>query len=277
MTFINKLQQAWSKNNSLLCVGLDSDLAKLPKHLHKLDYPVFEFNKALIDATADLVCAYKPQIAFYTAYNVEAELKMTMEYIHSNYPEVVTILDAKRGDVGNTSNMYAKEIFDHYQADATTVSPYLGLDSLTPFLDYADRGVIILCRTSNPGAKDIQDLEVNGQKLYQVVAAKAASSSWNYNNNIALVVGATYPNELQEVRALVGNMPLLIPGIGAQGGDVHATVVNGMDSQGAGMIISSSRGIIYASADTDFADAARQATQNLRDEINQYRTVTAKI
>lgn len=276
MTFIEKVRRSWSKNNSLLCIGLDPDISKLPKHLISSQRPIFTFNKAIIDATADLVCAYKPQIAYYAAQRAEAELEMTMEYIHSHYPDLIVILDAKRSDIGSTSVMYAQEAFDRYRADAVTVNPYLGLDSLSPFLDRKDRGVVILCRTSNPGATDIQDLMVDGQKLYTIVATKAASH-WNYNQNVLLVVGATYPKELQEVRAIVGDMPLLVPGIGAQGGDIRATVTNGLDTNGTGMIISSSRGVIYAGHGTDFAQAARQAAQQARDEINDCRkTINSK-
>jgi orotidine-5'-phosphate decarboxylase len=270
MTFINKLKAAWTKNNSLLCVGLDPDLDKLPKHLKELPHPFFEFNKAIIDATGDLVCAFKPQFAFYAAYGAEKELEDTINYIRDKYPNVVIILDSKRGDVGSTASMYAVEAFDRYNADAVTINPYFGLDSMAPFLDRADKGVIILCRTTNPGAGEIQDLKVGNQKLYQVIAERAATV-WNYNNNIALVVGATHLPELRDVRTIIGDMPFLIPGIGAQGAEVEATVKNGADSTGAGMIISASRSIIYAGDGPDFAQAAAAEARKLKDEINQYR------
>ena len=270
MTFIDTIEAAWERNNSLLCVGLDSDLEKIPEHLRKKDKPLFEFNKAVIESTADLVCAFKPQIAYYSASGSERELEMTIEYIHQNHPEIPVILDAKRGDIGATARMYAKEAFDRYKADAVTVNPYMGSDTLEPFLERKEKGIIILCRTSNPGAKDIQDKKVNGMMLYQLIASKAVDE-WNFNNNVLLVVGATYPKELREIRSIVGDMPFLVPGIGVQGGDVQKAVSNGKDSKGTGMIINSSRGIIYASNGIDFADAARSAAKQLRDEINRYR------
>jgi orotidine-5'-phosphate decarboxylase len=223
-----------------------------------------------VDATADLVCAFKPQIAYYSASHAERDLELTIDYIHQNHPGIPVILDAKRGDIGSTAEMYVQEVFDRYQADAVTVNPYMGTDTLQPFLDRRDKGVIILCRTSNPGAKDIQDLDSNGKKLYQIIAEKAAKE-WNYNFNVLLVVGATYPKELMEIRFIVGDMPFLVPGIGAQGGDVESAVTNGKTQKGTGMIINSSRGIIYASNKDDFAKAARKAAVKLRDEINQYR------
>ncbi|MFC1868680.1 orotidine-5'-phosphate decarboxylase [Thermodesulfobacteriota bacterium] len=270
MSFIKALEAAWGEKNSLLCVGLDPDLKKVPSHVRQKDLPIFEFNRAIIDSTADLVCAYKPQIAYYSAIKSEHELEMTIEYIHKYYPGIPVILDAKRGDIGSTANMYATEAFDRYQADAVTVNPYMGGDTLEPFLNRKEKGVVILCRTSNQGAKDIQDLESNGRKLYQIIAAKA-SKEWNHNGNVLLVVGATYPWELAEVRSIAGDMPFLVPGIGAQGGDVEKAVKNGKTSDGGGMVINSSRGIIYASTGSDFAKAARDAAMRLRDEINRYR------
>lgn len=270
MTFIETIKAAWRKNDSLVCVGLDTDPAKIPAHLRTLEKPVRAFNQAIVDATADLVCAYKPQIAYYAACGAEEELAETIAYIHEKYPSIPVILDAKRGDIGATAEMYAKEVFDRYGADAVTVNPYMGGDTLKPYLDRKDKGVVILCRTSNPGAVDIQDLEVNGEKLYRIVAAKAVKA-WNDNGNVLLVVGATYPAELREIRGIVGDMPLLVPGIGAQGGDVEQAVANGKDRNGAGMIINSSRGIIYAGKGEDFAAAARRAAIQLRDEINRYR------
>ncbi len=270
MNFIKAIESAWQKNNSLVCVGLDPDISKIPAHLRGLENPLFEFNRAIVDATSDLVCAFKPQMAFYSAVGAEQDLLLTIEYIHENHPGIPVILDAKRGDIGSTAEMYAKEVFDRYQADAVTVNPYMGGDTLRPFLKRSDKGVIILCRTSNPGSRDLQDLDTNGEKLFQIVARKA-STEWNVNNNILLVVGATFPEELKEIRSMVGEMPLLVPGIGAQGGDVERAVMNGKTRNGTGMIINSSRGIIYSSQGDDFAEAARKAAKTLRDEINRWR------
>jgi orotidine-5'-phosphate decarboxylase len=224
----------------------------------------------LIEATADLVCAYKPQIAHYAALGVEAELCATIQYINTNYPAIPVILDAKRGDIGSTAEKYALEAFARYQADAVTVNPYLGGDSLVPFLAYAEKGVVILCRTSNPGGGDLQGLEIDGEALY-LKLARLAATSWNKNRNILLVVGATWPDELARVREVVGDIPLLVPGIGAQGGDLEAVLKAGLDPQRRGLIINSSRGIIYAGSGDNFAGAARQAAQELRDAINCYR------
>lgn len=270
MGFIKAIESAWQKNNSLVCVGLDPDISKIPAHLRNLENPLFEFNKAIVDTTADLVCAYKPQMAYYSAAQAEQDLALTIDHIHENHPGIPVILDAKRGDIGSTAEMYAVEVFDRYKADAVTVNPYMGGDTLQPFLKREDKGVIILCRTSNPGSKDLQDLESNGESLYEMVARKA-STEWNINNNILLVVGATYPEELKKIRSIVDDMPLLVPGIGAQGGDVERAVMNGKTQNGTGMVINSSRGIIYSSQGRDFAEAARDAAKTLRDEINQYR------
>jgi orotidine-5'-phosphate decarboxylase len=270
-TFIQALGEAWHKNDSLVCVGLDPEIERLPRQLAAAASPIFQFNKAIIDATADLVCAYKPQFAHYAACEAEDQLERTIEYIHKAHPAVPVILDSKRGDVGNTAERYAIEAFERYGADAVTVNPYLGGDSLEPYLRHADKGVIILCRTSNPGAGDLQDLLVDGRPLYQVVAQLTAQR-WNSRGNCLLVVGATYPRELAQVRALVGDMPLLVPGVGAQGGDVAQVVHNGQTSNGTGLIISSSRSILYASQGEDFASAARRATEKLRGEINASRT-----
>jgi orotidine-5'-phosphate decarboxylase len=268
--FIQALSKAWSQNDSLVCVGLDPEIERFPRHLAGQGSPIFQFNKAIIDATADLVCAYKPQFAHYAAYEAEDQLERTIEYIHRSHPDVPVILDSKRGDVGNTAERYAIEAFERYGADAVTVNPYLGGDSLEPYLRRADKGVIILCRTSNPGARDLQDLKVGERALYQVVAQLAAQR-WNSRGNCLLVVGATYPEELAQVRALVGDMPLLVPGVGAQGGDVAQAVSRGQTAAGTGLIISSSRGILYASQGQDFASAARAATEKLRGEINASR------
>jgi orotidine-5'-phosphate decarboxylase len=273
--FIQQLEQCWDRDDSLVCVGLDPEIERFPPHVAESASPIFQFNKAIIDATADLVCAYKPQFAHYATYEAEDQLERTIDYIHRNYPGIPVILDSKRGDVGNTAERYALEAFERYHADAVTVSPYLGGDALEPFLKYADKGVIILCRTSNPGARDLQDAEVGGRRLFHVVADLAANR-WNSRGNCLLVVGATYPRELAEVREIVGDMPLLVPGVGAQGGDVAQVVQNGQTAAGTGLIISSSRGILYASAGGDFATAARAAAQKLRDQINASRVRRAR-
>jgi orotidine-5'-phosphate decarboxylase len=269
--FVEQLTRAWERSDSLACVGLDPDIERFPRHIAVAPAPIFQFNKAIIDATADLVCAYKPQFAHYAAYGAEDQLERTIEYIHESHPGVPVILDAKRGDVGNTAERYATEAFERYGADAVTVNPYLGSDSLEPFLRHADKGVVILCRTSNPGARDLQDRMIGTLTLYQLVAELAAQR-WNSRGNCLLVVGATYPRELAEVRALVGDMPLLVPGVGAQRGDIAQVVQNGQTARGTGLIISSSRAILYASGGEDFASAARAATQQLRGEINSSRT-----
>ncbi|MES1196280.1 MAG: orotidine-5'-phosphate decarboxylase [Steroidobacter sp.] len=270
MNFIQKLEAVWNRNNSLLCVGLDPDPAKFPQILRDKPDAIFQFNKAIIDATHDLVCAFKPQIAYFAAHAAEAQLTSTIQYIQHAYPHVPVILDAKRGDIGSTAEQYALEAFQRYQADAVTVNPYLGHDSVQPFTQYKDKGVIILCRTSNAGAQDLQDLLIEGQPLYEKLAQRV-SHSWNENRNCLMVVGATWPEQLKRVRAIVGDMPLLIPGIGAQGGDVKAVVTAGKTSKGTGLIISSSRSVLYASNKDDFAVAARNAAIMLRDEINLYR------
>jgi orotidine-5'-phosphate decarboxylase len=269
--FIEQLERAWDVNGSLVCVGLDPEIERFPPQVVGQPSPIFQFNKAIIDATADLVCAYKPQFAHYAAYEAEDQLERTIDYIQSTYPGIPVILDSKRGDVGNTAERYAIEAFERYHADAVTVSPYLGGDSMEPFLKYEDKGVIILCRTSNPGAGDLQDLDVGGRRLFHIVAELAARR-WNTRGNCALVVGATYPRELAEVREIVGNMPFLVPGVGAQGGDVAQAVQSGQTGAGAGLVISSSRSILYASSGENYVSAAREATLKLRDQINASRT-----
>ena len=268
--FVARLAEAWDEHDSLACVGLDPQMERLPAHIAAHASPLFHFNKAIIDATADLVCAYKPQFAHYAACEAEDQLERTIEYIHRSYPGIPVILDAKRGDVGSTAEKYAIEAFERYGADAVTVNPYLGGDSLEPFLRYEDRGILVVCRTSNPGARDLQDLDVGGRKLFAVVAQLAATR-WNTRGNCLLVVGATYPQELAEVRAITGNMPFLVPGVGAQGGDIRAAVEAGQSSDGRGLIVSSSRAIIHASSGVDFATAARAATILLRDQVNAGR------
>jgi len=270
MTFRDKLAAAWQRNDSLLCVGLDPDLAKIPAHLRGRSDGVFEFCRAIVDATADLACAFKPQIAYFAALRAEEQLEALIAYIHEKHPQVPVILDAKRGDIGATAQQYAREAFERYQADALTVNPYMGLDSVEPYLEFPDKGLIVLCRTSNPGGSDLQNLAVeSGRKLYQHVAELVAGR-WNLNGQNALVVGATFPQELADVRSIVGDLPLLVPGIGAQGGDVEATVKAGRDANGHGLMISSSRAILYASGGENFAQAARAVASATREEIKRW-------
>lgn len=272
MTFQQKLDNAIEKNNSLVCVGLDSDMDKLPETVEHVQNPQFTFNKALVDATHNLICCYKLNSAFYEARGEQGikELKLTCEYIRGIYPDVPIILDAKRGDIGNTNNGYVKFAYEYLNADAITLHPYLGQEAIKPFLMIEDKGAIILCKTSNPGSGEFQDLEIGSEKLYQIVAKKVAAE-WNKSNNCLLVVGATYPDELKTVREIVGDMTLLIPGIGAQGGAVEKTVKAGLNSKNAGLIIHSARSIIFASKGDDFAEKAKKETEKLRNEINTYR------
>ena len=275
-TFVSRLEQCWNQDN-FVCVGLDSDYNHIPESVKSLDSveeTLFVFNRDIIDATHDLVCAYKPNAAFYEMQGDAGfrALVRTVRYIRETYPHIPIILDAKRADIGSTNLGYVKAAFDIIGVDAITVHPYLGKEALAPFLARREKGVIVLAKTSNPGSAEFQNLPVGEtqEPLYQVVARHVATT-WNSNGNCALVVGATYPAELKKVRTIVGDMPILIPGIGAQGGEVAATVIAGKDSRGRGMIINSSRSIIYASQGPDFAQAARKATENLRAEINQYR------
>ena len=270
MSFMQTLRARWEEAESLVCVGLDPELAKFPRHFAGDPDAVFNFCRDIVDATAPYVCSFKPQIAHFAALGAEDALRRLIAHIHTAHPRIPVILDSKRGDIGSTAQHYASEAFDRYAADAVTVNPYLGRDSVQPFLDRADRGVVILCRTSNPGAGDLQDLLVDGLPLYQRVAEKVARE-WNGNGNCALVVGATWPEQLREVRTIVGDVPFLVPGVGAQGGDVEAVVTNARTADGTGLIVSSSRAILYASSGTDFAEAASHASKMLRDEINRHR------
>ena len=271
MSFADKLAASWKATNSLVCVGLDPEPKKFPDQFRDAPGGIFQFNRAIIDATRDLVCAYKPQFAHYAAHAAENQLEHTIDYIKTTCPNAVVILDSKRGDIGSTAEQYAHEAFERYGADAVTVNPYLGRDSVEPFLKHGDKGVIILCRTSNPGAKDFQDLHVGpGKALFQHVAETVAKE-WNTANNCMLVVGATYPDELADIRKRVGDLPFLVPGVGAQGGDVAKVMAAGKTKAGTGLVISSSRAILYASSGDDFATAARKAAQELRDSINAHR------
>ena len=270
------LAARWAASGSLLCVGIDPEPGRYPSTLVDDPDRVFTFGKAIIDATAEYACAFKPQIAHFAAQGAEDALERLIAYVHAAHPGIPVILDAKRGDIGSTALNYAREAFDRFRADAVTANPYLGSDSLAPYLERADKGVVVLCRTSNPGAADLQDLPVAGadgsvRPLYQRVAEKAARD-WNANGNLSLVVGATWPEQLGEVRAIVGpSIPLLVPGIGAQGGDVEAVLKHGLNAERTGLIISSSRAILYASSGADFAEAAARVARDTRDLINRYR------
>lgn len=261
MKFTDKLERTIKKNDSLVCVGLDADVKKIGKGKSQ-----FLFNKDIIKATNDLVCSYKLNSAFYESIGRKGieDLKKTCDYLKSNYPHIPIIIDAKRADIGNTNEGYVQFIFTYLKADALTIHPYLGQEAIRPFLAMKDKGIIILCRTSNPGAGEFQDLEVKGAPLYKIVAKKVAEK-WNANGNCLLVVGATYPKELREVRRIVGqDMYFLVPGIGAQGGDIRSTLKAGLNENKTGLIINSSRGII-------FADNPREEAQKLKRVINQYR------
>jgi orotidine-5'-phosphate decarboxylase len=270
LTFAERLARAQLTSGGLVCVGLDPDPAKLPQDLGEAGggAPLLAFNRRIVDATADLAAAYKPQIAFYSALGAEDELLASIRYIRERAPAALVILDAKRNDIGNTAAAYAREAFDRYDADAVTVNPYMGEDSIRPFLARPDRGAILLCRTSNPGAKDFQDLLIDGLPLYRRVAERAAGH-WNEHRNLMLVVGATYPREMADLRLAHPDLPFLVPGIGAQGGDLEATLAAGLDARGAGLLINSSRNIIYAGGGT--SGAIRAAAADLKVAINRHR------
>ncbi|MDX9759476.1 MAG: orotidine-5'-phosphate decarboxylase [Bacteroidota bacterium] len=270
MRFYEKLDAATHAANSLVCVGLDTDPAKIPSHLGSGSDAVIAFNRAIIEATADLVQSYKLNLAFYESMGASGH-ELIRRTLNAIPPHVVTIGDAKRGDIGNTSLMYANAMFGDFGFDATTVAPYMGYDSVEPFIRHEDRGVFVLALTSNKGSRDFQYLPVDGEPLYKHVVRTLVR--WNDKRNLGLVVGATHPSELEEIRAMVGDMPLLIPGLGAQGGDVERSVRAGTTADGLRGVYNSSRGIIYASAGEDFADRARDEALALRDQINTYRTI----
>ena len=271
-TFNQQLQSAWASQGSMLCVGFDPDPKRLPTSLQGKPEGIFEFCREIADATADVVCAFKPQFAYFASQRAEAQLEKLIRHLKDQYPHIPVILDSKRGDIGSTADHYALEAFERYGADAITVNPYMGFDTIEPYLKHEGKGVIVLCRTSNPGGSDLQFLNISpqGEPLYLHVA-KLAATQWNSTGQIGLVVGATFPEEISKVRAIVGDMPLLIPGIGAQGGDIEATVKAGSvpGKPGTGMIINSSRAILYASSGNDFAQAARKVAQATRDALNQ--------
>jgi orotidine-5'-phosphate decarboxylase len=266
---VNRAQQA---ANSLICVGLDPDPARIPSDLRDDPLPFLAFGRRIVDATFDVAAAYKPQIAFYSALGKERELEATIRYIRERAPAALIILDAKRGDIGNTAEAYAREAFERYGADAVTVNPYMGEDSVRPFLARPDRGAVLLCRTSNPGARDFQDLLIDGRPLYRRVAERAAAH-WNEHRNLMFVVGATYPAEMAELRRAHPEIGFLIPGIGAQGGDLDATLAAGLDARGAGLLISSSRAVIFAGGGA--GAAIRAEAEALRAAVNRRRTVAA--
>ena len=270
MHFMTALKGAWQQRNSLLCVGLDPDPARFPAHLQNKPDAIFEFCKQIVDATADLACCFKPQIAYFAARRAEDQLEALIDHIHARHPDTPVVLDAKRGDIGSTAGQYAVEAFERFRADAITVNPYMGRDSVDPYLAYPDKGVILLCRTSNPGGSDLQFLDVGGEKLYERVA-RLVAEDWNASGNCGLVVGATFPAEIARVRELTGDMPLLVPGIGAQGGDIAATMQAGRTADGCGLMINSSRAILYAGKGEDFAAEARRVALETRDAINAQR------
>ena len=272
MSFYARLNHAIAAHNSLLCIGLDPVLEKLPPHIQADPHPFFAFAKEIVDRTHDLVCAFKPNSAFYEAQGAQGvqELKMTCDYLRSRYPETLIILDAKRGDIGSTNEGYVKFAYEYLLVDAITLHPYLGREANLPYLIQKDNGCIFLCRTSNPGSGEFQNAKVDGKPLYQQVA-KAVVTDWNQNQNCMLVVGATYPQELAEVRKLVGSMPILVPGVGAQGGDLEATLEAGLTEKKDGLIVTVSRSIIYASPGKDFAEKAREEAKRMRDMIEEYR------
>lgn len=264
--FFDSIKQQTSANASQLCIGLDTDPNKIPQILKNDPDPIFSFNREIIDATHDLVCCYKPQIAYYAAVGAEKSLEMTIQYIRDK--GVPVLLDSKRGDIGSTAEMYVEEAFERYGADAVTINPYMGMDSMEPFLARKDKGIFILCRTSNPGGTDLQNLTLgSGLRVYEHVA-KLAVEDWNENNNVGLVVGATRPDEISDIRKITGNMPFLMPGVGAQGADVQALMEHG---QGGPMIINSSRAVLYASNGSDFSIKAREVANATRIEVNSHK------
>lgn len=269
LSFLSLLRDRWSTADSLLCVGLDPDPDRLPAAVRNQPASIAKFCIDIVDATAEFACAFKPQIAYFAAAGAEQQLEAVCEHIRSQHPGIPVILDAKRGDIGDTAKMYAREAFVRYGAHAVTVNPYMGGDTLAPYQEHEGRGIVVLCRTSNPGSGEFQSGLMDGEPLYTHVARRAADE-WSKRGEVALVVGATYPRELAEVRAIVGDMPLLVPGVGAQGGDPAEVVTNGADSRRAGLIVNSSRAILYADADNHASGAARVARET-RDALNAAR------
>ena len=262
MGFHAQIERSWRASNSLLCVGLDPDPERLPRPFSGHPDAIAAFCTAIVDATADLVCAFKPQIAYFSSQRAEAALERVIAYIRDRHPHLTVILDAKRGDIGSTAEHYAREAFDRYGAHAVTVNPYLGTDSALPYFEHGG-GVIALCRTSNAGGDDLQALDCGGEPLY-VRTARMVADRWSRHGDCGLVVGATYPDELARVREAAPDLPILVPGIGTQGGDPQSVVKSGARDDGRGLMVSSSRTILYASAGDDFADAARAAAIDAR-------------
>jgi orotidine-5'-phosphate decarboxylase len=279
MTFLDMLSAAERQNNSMLCVGLDPEPTKFPDRIKGDSNKIYDFCAAIVDATADLVNSFKPQIAYFAAHRAEGQLERLMEHMRRVAPHVPIILDAKRGDIGSTAEQYAIEAFERYGADAVTLSPFMGWDSVAPYLKYHDKGAFLLCRTSNPGGDDLQNqrlASVDGQPLLYEHVARLAQGPWNLNGQLGLVVGATYPKEIERVRELAPTVPLLIPGVGAQGGDAVATVKAGLrvahgETTGP-IIVNSSRAILYASSGVDFSDGARRVALQTRDALNAARS-----
>jgi len=275
MTFIDTLRTATTQNQSMLCVGLDPEPSRFPAHLKGDASKIYDFCAAIVDATADLVCSFKPQIAYFAAYRAEDQLERLMEHMRRTAPQVPVILDAKRGDIGSTAQQYAKEAFERYGADAVTLSPFMGFDSIEPDLAaYPSKGACVLCRTSNPGGDDLQNqrlASIEGQPLMYEHIAKLAQGPWNLNGQLGLVVGATYPQEIERVRSIAPTLPLLIPGVGAQGGDAVATVRAGLRSDGP-IIVNSSRAVLYASSGDDFGAAARAEALRTRAVLEAARS-----
>ncbi|MDO9144647.1 orotidine-5'-phosphate decarboxylase [Rhodoferax sp.] len=273
MNFLDMLRNAERQNGSMLCVGLDPEPAKFPAAMQGDARKIYDFCAAVVDATADLVCAFKPQIAYFAAHRAEEQLERLMAHMRRTAPGVPVILDAKRGDIGSTAEQYAKEAFERYGADAVTLSPFMGFDTIQPYLKYHGKGAFLLCRTSNPGGDDFQNQRLSsvaGEPLLYEHIAQLAQGPWNLNGQLGLVVGATYPAEIERVRALAPTLPLLIPGVGAQGGDALATVKAGWRDNGP-IIVNSSRAILYASSRADFAQAARQEALRTRDMLQAAR------
>jgi len=276
LNFISKLKKRWDSADSLLCVGLDPQIDRIPEVLRSKHSPYFEFCKEIVDATHEFVCAFKPQAAYFSAVGAEKELEQLINYIKNVYPEIPVILDAKRGDIGSTAALYAQEAYQRYGADAVTVNPYLGFESIEPYMNYSDKGIVVLCRTSNAGSDWLQKSETDSIPVYQRVAQQVAE--WNEAEQFILVTGATYPEELGRVRQIVGDMPLLVPGIGAQGGDIEAVLKNGLNKESTGLIISSSREILYAHEKVEQLvdisrglSASRQVAIDTMNSINKYR------
>jgi orotidine-5'-phosphate decarboxylase len=261
------LRRRWADADSALCIGLDPDPRRIPEHLGHGPEAILAFCRAIVDATADLACAFKPQVAYFAAVGAERELEALIAHIHERHPGVPVILDAKRGDIGDTARQYAAEAFGRYRADALTVNPFMGRDSIEPYLEWEGRGIFLLCRTSNPGGGDFQSLESGGERLYERIARLAALPPQSRAARLGLVVGATFPDELRRVRELAPDLPLLVPGIGAQGGDIEATVAAGLAAREPGLAINSSRAILYAGKGRDFAEQARAAATATRDAI----------